>query len=315
MIQGLPSSTAAPRAPGLGAWGRGLVVLAGLAGLLWAMPVPAQVRDSLPQAELDYQAAVSNYEAAVAAREAVRERSANLLGQVEQARRSGSQSAYVAAQQQYWSHIPELERLDRRVADTRARVEESRRAFLRALDRRRETVEDRLLSSGVLERNGLLAQIRDLENQYDEVERDREAHRSAPVFSPVELDPRDGPTELRVKADVLERRAQETETQIAEMTREIERLEGRLRLERQRADFQAPLDRFDANRVPVGPQNRNRTPQGEGVASEPSAVPLSELPLSQRIERMKEIRIQLESQRDLFRERAQSFRDRIRGTP
>lgn len=285
-----------------------------LALLLVVPPVGAQQQtDSLVQRQLEYTAALSAYEAAIAARDALRPEHESLLARVRAARQGGSQRAYEDAQQGLYSFLPELAMSDRRVAATEGRVEAAREALLEALDARRERLEERLLTAAPAERGGIAALIRDLENQYDELDREREEFEATPAFSSVDFDPRDDARSLQAKAGVLERQAREAEILIDEITDEIERLEGRLRLERQNRDFAADRDRFDANRVPVGTPTRTRSSDDGPVPADSVPVPLSDLPIPERIERLKEYRVQMQTYRAFWLERAELFLARIRG--
>lgn len=269
----------------------------------------AQVADSLPQRELEYRAAFADYEAALAAWRATDARSGRLLDQVAVARRQGG-DAYEAAQRAWLAQVPEMERMDRRVDDAKARLAKAREAFLVALDARRDVLEARLLAAAPTERNELRALILDLENQYGEVEAAPDAFVATPVFTPVELSPRDGPFEIRMKADLLEHKAGDLQTQIDELDQDIERLEKRLRLDRRFRDFQAGVGRFDADRVPVGPVTRGRSGQDD-VTTADSGVALEDLPLPERIEQMKAIRAQIERYRNDWLAKARSFRERV----
>lgn len=296
---------------------RAVVVGVFAAAALAAAPAPAhgQATDGLVERELEYQEARSEVQAARDAR-SVRERHfSEALDEVGRARRAGDGGRLEAALARAQALSLELSRADERVRQAELKMSEARAALLATLDRRLRRLEARLAEAGPRERMELDALIRDLANQYREVEADEtDVLQTELVYYPsITFDPRDGPVELAAKADLLERKAEALQTMLGEVDREIERLESLLRLQRSRQSFQGNLERFGDTQVPVGPPTRRGSRDAEAgrAPADSTGVPGPEEPLDQRIRRLQLFRIQVESARDQFLARAGLFRQRL----
>lgn len=276
-------------------------------------PAPAQTpEDGLVERELEYRAARSDVQAARDARNVVERRFSEALDEVARARRSGDGGRLEAAFARAQSLSLELSRADERVRTQERALETSRRELLATLDTRRRRLESRLATAGPGERFELDVLVRDLAAQYRQVEEaEVDVLSMELVFFPsITFDPRDGPVELAAKADLLERKAQGHDSTLAAVDREIERLEGMLRLQRSRQAFQGNLDRFGDTQVPVGAPTRRASRDAEAGRSraDSTGVPAAEEPLDERIRSLRLFRLQVEGARDQFLARAGMFR-------
>jgi hypothetical protein len=264
------------------------------------------------QARLDYQAAEAELEAALVAREASLERYESALQAVQGARETGGNAEEDAAQARFLTISQELTQQDVRVEELEDRVEDAADAYLAALDRRRDELESELaLTATAAEAN----QIRDLlvDIQYQarslQTRLTRLDGSQTTLFSSLSSDPRDGPLELRTKAEILERKAEEVDSLLADISRRVQRLEAELRLERMEGDFSAGIDRFDDRRLPVGPGRQ--TAEDEPVVPADSAAALESLPPAQQIESLRRSQERLVILRQEMLDRAAAFRERL----
>ena len=268
--------------------------------------------DGLVESELEYRSARSDVQAARDARTVVERRFSEALDEVGRARRSGDGDRLEAALARAQSLSLELSRADERVRVEEGELVEARVSLLEGLDARRRRLEARLADAGARERADLDALIRDLARQYRQVEDDdADVLQTELVYFPsITFDPRDGPVELSAKADLLERKAEALDTTLAAVDREIERLEGLLRLQRSRQSFQGNLERFGDTQVPVGPPTRRGSRDAEAgrAPADSTGVPAPAEPLDQRIRSLRLFRVQVEAARDQFLSRARVFR-------
>ena len=117
----------------------------------------------------------------------------------------------------------------------------------------------------------------------------------------------DTPVQLRNKAQRFEEQARRDNNLLEDVVNEIDALKRRQERDRSTADFEARLDRFDINEVPVG----------AGVDDPTVAVTDStgmDLPLTpeQRLEQLETFRDEVIVRRDQLLERAQEFREEAR---
>ena len=260
------------------------------------------------QRRRELRAARGAYEAARAAYDVVEGQFAAALEEVSQARRSGDVARHerAAALAQDRS-VP--------ARDQESRLQEAGRALVRArealigvLDARMEELVRMMdAASSSQQRAQLNSLYGDLRAELQSLEAEAgERIRLEPVVLPeISFDPRDGPDELRSKAELLERHAVITDTVIQNTQRQIEQLSGRLRRERQQRDFLAAADRFDDTRVPVvtGPPTGARAAVTDSTVA--GARPLS---LEERIQILREYVGQLQARREQLLIRAQQFR-------
>lgn len=293
-----------------------LFFLALAAGFASPGSVSAQVEEALTQAELEFEAAVRERQSALAARAAVERRFTSFTQEAEDARRQGDSDRLEEALASAQAQLVELRRLDRRVAQTEERLEESRGAYLQAMDDRIEAllVEARTVTPE--ERGAILVIVEDLNNRVREVESgsDLTATLLTPVMPEVQFDPRDGPIELRAKAELLERQAERYDSLMAEVDDRLEELERRVRRDQLLRDFREGLDRFGDTQLPVRPPAVTPPGAAEEQLAQADSIPDQEsLTPEDRIELLLFFRTELESTRDQLLVRARLFRDRAGG--
>lgn len=277
----------------------------------------AQEEAILSERELEYRSSLSAFESAVDARAASEVRFSRASGELEAARASGDEQRLTSALAQAQAQALELERLDRRVHEAGERLDEARQGYLAALDAQLETLLAELeatTNSG--ERRRLVALMDDLNNQVREVEGDLDVAQEIRLVAMPETmpDPRDGPLELRLKAQLLERRIEQYDSAMALIDREIGELESRQQRQRSFQQFMAGINRFDDPAVPVLPPAAPGTDppadQPTEPASDTAAAPgAQEATLDQRIESLQVLRARIENAREQVRIRARLFRN------
>lgn len=292
----------------------GLLACAGVA----LLPVGAagQLEALIPERRAAYRSAVLAYESAIEAQRAIQSRWEQALAAHEEARRSGSEAEYDAAQARARRASLELQEAQRRVQEAEEALGAARRGLMEVLDERRRRLEEQLESDPPAStREGLLALIEDLQNQYRELEESRhdDELQATLVFQPsIQYSPRDGPDELRVKADLAERHAREADSTIARIDRDLERLRGRLRLDRIHSDARASRRRFDDAQPPVGAAGSRNRDLDRLMPDDSTGVSIHRLPLPQQIEALEGWKEQLVHYRDEMLGRAERFRERLR---
>ncbi len=307
--------TSSRRSTRVGRWiGRSLLpLLLTLGGSAVFTPglVAQELADSVSARTTTYQEALTTWRAAVTARQAAADRLGESVEDIDRARRLGDDDTLTEALRRAQSLARENERLDARVAEVEARLDVARQGLIEALDARLAQLE-RMLQEATdpVEQRRLDAFVDDLQNQYAELAQDATSEMAAlPDFYPaLRLDPRDGPSEWEIKAQLLERKARTAEEQIEEARGEVSRLERRLQLQRLQQDSRANRDRFGDALPPVG----NRLEQSaEAIVADTTGVPLDQLPFDQQIAIWELYIAQLEALRDQVTAQAQEFRRRL----
>lgn len=270
-----------------------------------------ELADSVSARTSAYQEALATWRAAVTARQGAADRLGESVPDIDQARRRGDDEALTEALRRAQALARENERLDARVAEVEARLDSARLGLIEALDARLAQLEAELQqATDPVEQARLDAFVDDLQNQYAELAQDatREIQALPDFYPALRLDPRDGPTEWEIKAQLLERRARTAEEQIEDARGEVSRLERRIQLQRLQEDSRANRDRFGDALPPVG----NRLEQSAGeVVADTTGVPLDRLPLDQQVAIWELYIEQLEALRDQVTAQAQEFRRRL----
>ncbi len=283
-------------------------------------PLPAQqLSEIVAERELEFRSAESAHESAVDARSAAERRFSRALQEIEAARESDDErrmeAAYARAQQQ----AVELQSLEQRVRQTAQRLDEARESLLDVLDRRLESLVSELGATPDPGRQEeIAALIRNLRTRVEEVERAGEFTEEVRLAAlpEVTFDPRDGPVELRWKAELLQRRASQYEERIAEIDEQIGELRRRQRRDRNLQDLLAGIERFDDNQMPVGPPRETRDPEtgsvdpDESEAGDTTAASGGEMTLEERIESLQVLRERIETHREQVLIQARQFRER-----
>lgn len=265
----------------------------------------------LGERRLEYQAARAAYEAARRALSVVESQFSAALDEVGRARRAGDEGALEDAFALARDRSLPYGQQQTRVNEVRDSLDSARRALIDVLTvRLQELIAQIDVAASAAQRAELNVLLTDLDNELTTLESEEgDTFQLEPVVSPaITFDPRDGPDDLRAKAELLERQAAVTDTVIADTERQIETLNGRLRTERQLRDFMAGADRFDDTRVPVvaGPPTEGRVPAADSTRGGAPALTLDE-----RIEMLREYRDELQAYRDQLLIRADQFRRRI----
>lgn len=289
--------------------GFGLVLAAGL-----APPVASaqSVEARLVQRRLEYRAARSAWESARNAAAVIEAEFAAALEASERARRAGDEDARERALANVQARSGPVRSQSERVEDALAALNAARDALIRIITVRMEQLVSAMAgASSARERTRLDVLFRDLDNELQALEDEAgDALRFRPVVMPeVTFDPRDGPEDLRAKAELLERRAAMADSTIAEVDGDIRDLTDRLRNQRRLADFMAGTDRFDDTRLPVvggsRPGDAPATPADSAAAGRRPAT------LEERIRGLQRAREQLEIYRDQLLVQARLFRQAI----
>jgi len=279
-------------------------------------PIPANagaqsLEDLVVQRRLEFRQARADYDAALAAFSVVEQQWSAALEDVNRARRSGDEDALESAFAVAQDRAGPLRGQDQRVEEARGALDARRQVLVQLITLRLEQLVAQMdAASSRLERTELDILFRDLQNELRALEAEAEdTFRLEPVVLPeVTFDPRDGPDDLRSKAQLLERQAADIDTLLVDTDRRTQALDGRLRVQRQRGDLLAGVERFDDTRVPVVVG----APPAGGVPADSVGVGTRPLTLEERIEELRIYRTQLEAYRDQLLIKAETFRQRIR---
>lgn len=304
----------APHAPARLRW---LAMAAAACALVSTVPAVAQQpQDQVVNGQLAYDAAKSQYQAALDAWRVVEKQWTDAVEEHDQARRSGDANRQSAALIRALDRSRELDRLERRVAEQRGTLDGARTSLLAALDERMERLAAQLAAARTTaDRARLGALLRDLQNQQGQVEAEREGPevRVQVVYYPsIQFDPRDTPETMVAKAQLLRSKAVQQDSTLAQIDREIRRLEGQVRRSRDVQALVSGVDRFGDVQAPVGAPSR-RNPSSDVRARPDSAgVPRPEVTPQQRLQQLQLLRLQLLDAKRQFLERAGTFEARAR---
>ena len=125
----------------------------------------------------------------------------------------------------------------------------------------------------------------------------------------ITIDAIDRPDEIRFKADLLDRRANQYEQRLQDLASDLATLNQRLNRQRRRQDVRLQRDRFDDVRVPVGSTAQSGTDgANSGVAAADSLGVRQPQTLEEEIEVLELLRAEWTSVRDALRGQARRFR-------
>jgi hypothetical protein len=290
-----------------------MLCMAAVAGV--GRPTAAQTTaELLAQRRLEYKEAKDAYEYARSALRVVEQRFSTALNEVSRAKLRGDDGALAVARALVQEQAIPYGAQEERVKEQRARVAAARKALIEIVTIRQEQLLDQLdAASSGQERAQLNTLWVDLDQELRELESEAgDGFRIDPMVMPeIVFDPRDGTAERLQKAEILERRAAAIDTTIMDVDRQIKSLNDRIRMERQRGDLMATLDRFDDTRLPVvsgqptGDRDRPTPSDSASVGSEP-------LSLDDQLSQLREIRERLVQYRDEHLVRARVFRQSVR---
>lgn len=294
-----------------------VVVLAALlgAGTVGARPAAAQ-QDQVVARQLAYDAARSEYEAALAAWRVVENQWNSAIDAYADARRQGDEQRQQNALQGAFGQAREMDRLERRVTETRAALDRARSALLAALDDRLDRLGDQLGAARTpAERAQLTTVIRDLTNQQTQVEAERElpaVRAELQYYSSIQYDGRDTPVTLGAKAQLLRSKAQNADSSIAQIDRQISRIERQLRSSRNAQALVTGVERFGDAQPPVGAPNRRQAGGDVRARGDSLGVAGPAETLGEQLARWRLLRGQVVEARQQFLQRAETFEDMAR---
>ncbi|MGD2120550.1 MAG: hypothetical protein PVJ76_02340 [Gemmatimonadota bacterium] len=261
--------------------------------------VSAQEETNLQVAELRHTEAQDLYDAARAALEAYETEYTQALQAFDQARTSENEEAALEA----YARVTQVAGLrgvaQRRLEERAEELREARRVLLEA---------NRIYWQGLIDRAGVATDSTELEALYVQIEgtiaemgRLRALPEPEITLEPlpeINIEPRDGPNELRLKAGRLEFAASRYEEQQAYFTQQLEDLRRDQRLYQISRDFLADRERF-GDRPPVG------------AAGARNVLPPEQL--EQQIQELELIQEELVQRIQSIRTRAADFRRRAGG--
>ena len=297
---------------------RGWLALAAVAtALTFAGPGAAQESaDQVVDRELAYRSAGSQYQAALDAWVVIEKQWNDAVEEHAQARRAADDQRKDDALVRALDLAQELDHLERRVMSQRGVLDLARAGLLAALDDRIERLSGQFGDNPTAaERIRLVASIRDLENEAMELEGAAAgpAVQLELVYYPsIQFDPRDTPRTLGYKAELLRSKAEQSDSAMAHIDREIERFERQLRRSRNVQSLVTGVERFGDIQVPVGAPNR-RTPLGLAqTRPDSTGVARPEMTPQQLIQELQLLRVQVEAAKRQFLERAGAFEVLVR---
>lgn len=289
---------------------RAVAVLLALWGL-GGEPPPAgaqTLEQVVGQRRLELRAARATHESARRMFEVVDRQFSAALDEVRDARNSGDGERLERAYARALDRSVPLRDQERRLEEAQAALDAARDRLIEVLEARLEQlVREMDAASSAQERTRLDVLFRDLSSELQSLEAEAGGtFRIDPVVLPeIIFDPRDGPDELRFKAEVLERKAADADSVIRNTEGLIQTLSNRLRTQRQVRDMVASLDRFGDTRVPVV----TGAPPGDRTSvTDSTVVGARPLTLEERIEELRDYVTQLQAYRDQLLIRAEQFR-------
>lgn len=301
-------------------WARRLLRFHGVAVLVASLAGPsrsvaAQQLDQVQDRQLAYEAARSGYQAALDARN-VREKQWNdALEEHEQASRSGDAPRENAALVRALDLSRELDLADRRANQERRTLDAARSALLAAIDARIKALTIQRDAARIpAERARYGALLRDLDAQQTEIEAERDAAVTVKLvyYPSIQFDMRDTPESLTAKAQLLRRKAETADSALAQIDRQIQRIERQLRQSRNVQSLVTGVERFGDVQVPMGAPNR-RPPQGDVPARPDSAgVTRPEITPQQQVRELRLLRLQIQEAKRQFLDRASTFDQMVR---
>jgi hypothetical protein len=300
---------------GLVAVGAGLAVF--LFTFLAAGVSPAAAQLPLEEAEARYEEALAAYEEIRRVRDQALNRHEILIDRQEDARRAGDEEAAREAMSRVHSQGVQVMQLDQQLRAAVSVLQDAARDYLAALEAREDELLDRIEATFLpTTRARLDRELSETRARYRQVEREAGAPTLGQLrpLPDVVIRRGDGPEELRGKAGILESRAEEYDSVITSLQREIASRERRMQLQRGQEDLLAGISRFDDDAF----TGRGLAPPADddgGDAEVRPGVPvnLAELPLAEQVSLLREYLGLAQEMRDEALARARVFRARAEG--
>ena len=249
---------------------------------------------------LEYRAATDAYESALAARAVAESRFSRHTQEISVARGAGDEVRRDQALGEVQRLSIEILTLDQRVEETADALRKARSALLDVLDAHLDLLFEQVaFAQTAADSTDVIVIYRDVLNRQAEVEADERGEMVlVPVVMPeVTAAPRDGPLELRLKAELLDRKAEQADSMIVELGQEVTELERRAQRDRGLQVLMNGIDRFGDADVPVGAAGTN--------AESTDAVTAEEL--EERLQSLHLLIARYETYRDEARRRARQF--------
>lgn len=294
----------------------GLVAVA--VGLLLAFTGPLAAQVNLEAAEARYEAALAEYEEIREERDRALREHEILIDRQEDARLAGDEERAREAMSRVHNQGVQVMRLDQQLRGAVARLQDAGRDYLAALEVREDQILDRIEQTFLpTTRARLDRELSEIRARHRQVEREA----GAPTLGELRPLPEvvirrgDGPEELRGKAGILESRADEYDSVIASLEREISSRERRIQQQRGQEDLLAGISRFDDDIL----TGRGLTASAGDDAGDDenteslSSVNLTELPLPEQVALLREYLSLALEMRDEALARARVFRARAEG--
>jgi hypothetical protein len=263
--------------------------------------------------EPEYRRAQAEYEAAFRALEALEGRLNQALEDVDAARAAQDEGRTNRAFALVLQLSGDL-RLQRQRVDEKA--EELRQARSRLLQVLRLRVDDLIAEVDSArddsERAALAAILEDANNRRLELLAEEEPETVLEPMRDITISPTDLPIDIRRKAATLDFRAEQHEARLEGIDQRLEELRQDLRRSRFVSDFLSGVERYGDTRLPVGRPGTQVTtppdPEQRPQAADSLAPETRPMTLEERIQRLEDLRAELEERIQLIRAKAERFR-------
>lgn len=272
----------------------------------------AQEELTLLELEGYYRSVLAEYNGAFELLEVLESRFDGASQALNNALATGDEAAMNAAYAETQRIAPQRRQQQRRVEEKAEELREARRRFL---DATAQYLEDLLAqadtASDPVNQRALAVFVADTRNRITELRNLEDPQVTLQPEPEITAEPRDGPADLRSKANILEVRATQYEEQFAFNQRQLESLRRDQNLLRRSGDFLADRARFDDLTVPVGPPG-SRTVTTPGQTEPPAADSLGaeggRPTLDERIQALEVLQAEIVERIQVIRVRAETLR-------
>jgi hypothetical protein len=302
-----------------GARAKGLAAL--VTGVSWGvcslllLPLATRAQENLSRQilEPEYRRAQAEYEAAFRALEALEERFDQAMDAVDEARAAQDEARTNRAYALVLPLAGDVRLQRQRVNEKAEELREARSALLAAVRFRVDELIAQVDSAADdSERARLAALLQDANNQRLELLAEEEPETTLEPMRDITISPTDLPIDIRRKAATLDYRAEQHEARLEGIDQRLEELGQDLRRSRFVSDFLSGVERYGDTQLPVGRPGSQITPPTDPEQPPPGADSLAvetrPMTLEERIERLEELRAELEERIRLIREKAERFR-------
>ena len=300
------------RARGLAALVKG-VSLGVCSVLLLSSAAGGQEDPSIQILEPEYQQAQAEYEAAFRALEALEGRLQQALEDVDEARAAGDEARTNRGYDLVLQLSGDLRLQRQRVDEKAEELRDAGSLLLQALRRRVDELLAEVDSAqDDSERSALAAILQDVNNRRLELLAEEEPETVLEPMRDITISPTDLPIDIRRKAATLDYRAEQHEARLEGIDQRLEELGQDLRRSRFVSDFLSGVERYGDTQLPVGRPGSQipppTDPEQRPAGADSLAVERPPMTLEERIERLEELRAELEERIQLIRAKAERFR-------